>query len=35
MWYRVGADLVVVLHLLFIGFIVGGVFLTWLSTLVE
>jgi Protein of Unknown function (DUF2784) len=28
MWYRVGADLVVVLHLLFIGFIVGGVFLT-------
>jgi len=29
MWYRVGADLVVVLHLLFIGFIVGGVFLTW------
>jgi hypothetical protein len=29
MWYRVGADLVVILHLLFIGFIVGGVFLTW------
>jgi hypothetical protein len=29
MWYQVGADLVVVLHLLFIGFIVGGVFLTW------
>jgi Protein of Unknown function (DUF2784) len=29
MWYRVGADLVVVVHLLFIGFIVGGVFLTW------
>ena len=32
MWYRAGADLVVVVHLLFIGFIVGGVFLTlrWL-----
>jgi hypothetical protein len=29
MWYRVGADFIVVLHLLFIGFIVGGVFLTW------
>ncbi|HEY6687904.1 MAG TPA: DUF2784 domain-containing protein [Propionibacteriaceae bacterium] len=29
MWYRVGADLVVVVHLLIIGFIVGGVFLTW------
>jgi hypothetical protein len=29
MWYRVGADLVVVVHLVFIGFIVGGVFLTW------
>jgi hypothetical protein len=29
MWYRAGADLVVVVHLLFIGFIVGGVFLTW------
>ena len=29
MWYRAGADLVVVIHLLFIGFIVGGVFLTW------
>jgi hypothetical protein len=27
MWYRAGADLVVVVHLLFIGFIVGGVFL--------
>ena len=25
MWYRAGADLVVVVHLLFIGFIVGGV----------
>jgi Protein of Unknown function (DUF2784) len=29
MWYRTGADLVVVVHLLFIGFIVGGVFLSW------
>ena len=29
MWYWAGADLVVVVHLLFIGFIVGGVFLTW------
>ena len=29
MWYRVGADLVVVVHLLFIGFVVGGVFLSW------
>jgi hypothetical protein len=28
MWYRVGADLVVIVHLLFIGFVVGGVFLT-------
>jgi len=28
MWYRAGADLVVVVHLLVIGFIVGGVFLT-------
>ncbi len=29
MWYRAGADLVVVIHLLFIGFVVGGVFLSW------
>jgi Protein of Unknown function (DUF2784) len=29
MWYRVGADLIVVVHLLFIGFVVGGVFLSW------
>ena len=29
MWYRAGADLVVVVHLLVIAFIVGGVFLTW------
>jgi hypothetical protein len=29
MWYRAGADLVVVVHLLFIGFIVGGAFLSW------
>ena len=29
MWYRAGVDLVVVLHLLFIGFVVGGVFLAY------
>jgi Protein of Unknown function (DUF2784) len=29
MWYRIGADLVVVVHLLFLGFVVGGAFLTW------
>jgi hypothetical protein len=29
MWYRAGAELVVVVHMLVIGFIVGGVFLTW------
>src|ERR1700746_3786976 len=29
MWYRAAADLVVVIHLLFIGFVVGGVFLAW------
>jgi hypothetical protein len=29
MWFRAGADLVVVVHLLFIGFVVGGVFLAW------
>jgi hypothetical protein len=29
MWYRTSADLVMVIHLLFIGFIVGGVFLSW------
>jgi hypothetical protein len=29
MWYRTSADLVVMIHLLFICFIVGGVFLTW------
>jgi hypothetical protein len=29
MWYRTSADLVVIVHLLFICFIVGGVFLTW------
>jgi Protein of Unknown function (DUF2784) len=29
LWYRAGADLVVVVHLVFIGFIVGGAFLTW------
>jgi Protein of Unknown function (DUF2784) len=29
MWYRAGADLVMVVHLLFIAFIVGGGFLAW------
>jgi hypothetical protein len=29
MWYSIAADLVVVVHLLFIGFVVGGVFLAW------
>src|SRR5580658_453086 len=29
MWYQAGVDLVVVVHLLFIGFVVGGVFLAW------
>jgi hypothetical protein len=29
MWYRAGADVVVVIHLLFICFVVGGAFLTW------
>jgi hypothetical protein len=29
MWYRAGADLVVIVHLLFIGFVVGGAFLAW------
>jgi hypothetical protein len=29
MWYRVGADVVVIIHLLFISFVVGGGFLTW------
>jgi hypothetical protein len=29
MWYRAGAEFVVVVHLLFISFIVGGVFLSW------
>ncbi len=29
MWYRVAADLVVVVHLLFVSFVVGGVFLAW------
>ena len=29
MWYRIGADLVLVAHLLFIGFVVGGAFLAW------
>ena len=29
MWYQAGADVVVMIHLLFIGFVVGGVFLAW------
>jgi Protein of Unknown function (DUF2784) len=29
MWYRAGAEFVVIVHLLFISFVVGGVFLTW------
>jgi Protein of Unknown function (DUF2784) len=29
MWYLIGADLVLVMHLLFIGFVVIGSFLTW------
>ena len=29
MWYRIAADLVLVAHLLFIGFVVGGAFLAW------
>jgi uncharacterized membrane protein YedE/YeeE len=29
MWYRAGADLVVVVHLLFIAFVVSGAFLSW------
>lgn len=29
MWFHVAADLVVVVHLLFISFVVGGVFLGW------
>jgi hypothetical protein len=29
MWYRAAADVVLAVHLLFIGFVVGGVFLAW------
>jgi hypothetical protein len=29
MWYQAAVDLVVVVHLLFIAFVVGGVFLAW------
>jgi Protein of Unknown function (DUF2784) len=29
MWYKAAADVLVVIHLLFIGFVVGGVFLAW------
>ena len=29
MWYQASADVVVVIHLLFIGFVAGGVFLAW------
>jgi hypothetical protein len=28
-WYRIAADIVLVVHLLFIGFVVGGAFLAW------
>jgi len=28
-WYRIAADLVVAVHLLFISFVVGGAFLAW------
>jgi hypothetical protein len=29
MWYRAAADVVLAVHLLFIGFVVGGIFLAW------
>ena len=29
MWYRAAADVVLIIHLLFIVFVVGGAFLTW------
>jgi hypothetical protein len=29
MWYQAGVDFVVAVHLLFIAFVVGGVFLAW------
>lgn len=29
MWFEAGADFVVVVHLLFIAFVIGGVFLAW------
>ena len=29
MWYLIAADLVLIVHLLFIGFVVGGSFLSW------
>ena len=29
MWYEATADVLVVIHLLFIGFVLGGVFLAW------
>ncbi len=29
MWYLIAADLVLVVHLLFIAFVVGGSFLAW------
>jgi Protein of Unknown function (DUF2784) len=29
LWYRAGADVVVVMHLLFIAFVAGGAFLAW------
>jgi Protein of Unknown function (DUF2784) len=29
MWYSIAADIVVAIHLMFLGFVVGGAFLTW------
>ena len=29
MWYRIAADLVLVVHLLFIVFVIAGAFLAW------
>ena len=29
MWHLIAVDLVLTVHLLFIGFVVGGSFLTW------
>ncbi len=29
MWFRIAVDVLVAIHLLFIGFVVGGIFLAW------